>query len=107
MDDETVQENPVPAKSEKEKSLEAIVSLGESIADARTSIKITSIVILIAAVGSMIAAINELESPYMLPILFILLGGNQVYISRTRNSQKKLEEMRKEHESKFGVVVSS
>ena len=107
MDDNTTQEGPVPSPSEKEKSLEAIVSLGESIADARKSIKITSILILIAAVGSMIAAINEMESPYMLPILFILLVGNQVYISRTRNSQKKLEEMRKEYESKFGVVVSS
>lgn len=107
MDSNATQENPVPVKSEKEKSLEAIVALTRSISNANRSIVIVAGLAALAAFGYVYAVMSGLTSPFLLPVIITVMIGNQVYSSRVRNTRKKLEEMKKTHESKFGVVVSS
>lgn len=106
MKENSVQENPTPEKNEKETNLENIVSQEANIADSRTSIRIASYIILLGTVGYVITGVSGLNSPFMFPILMVLLAGNQIYALLTTKKQKKLNEIKKAYESEFGVIVS-
>lgn len=107
MEDKTVQENPVPEKTEKEKSLESINSLGENLVESRKSNKIVAVILLVAAGACIAVSIGGLTSPFLFPTLMGLLLGNQIYAILIVTKQKKLNGMKKEYESKFGAIPSS
>jgi hypothetical protein len=107
MENNAVQEKPVPEKSEKEESLEKIVSLSDNISASYKSIKIVGFINVVAAFGYAMAVMLGLYSPFVFPALMTVLIGNHVYIFLTRKKDTQLEEMSKTHESKFGVVTLS
>lgn len=92
-------------KSEQDKLLDEIVSLGGTVSAARKAIMTVGVLIVLAALANLYIGLTaELTSPFMLPALLIGVVGNQIYSTRNRNNQKKLNEMKKEYESKFGVI---
>lgn len=97
----------VPEKSEKEKNLEVISSLDENISESRQSNKIVAFIMVIAVAILGVAMLAGLYSPFIFPIIFSLLAGNQIYTLLISKKQKKLNEIKKAYESKFGVIVSS
>jgi hypothetical protein len=100
-------ENPTPEKSEKQKNLEDIVSLSGIILSSWKSTKIVGILIVIAALAYIFVLMAGFSSDFMFPVLAFVMIGNQVYTARIRKKEKKLDEMKKAYESKFGVVGSS
>jgi hypothetical protein len=107
MENNVTQENVVPEKSEKQKSLEDIVALGETISVWRSAVKTVAISVVIACLAYIGADIAGFTSPFIFPALMLATVGNQVYIFRTDRKQKKLDEMKKTYESKFGAVSSA
>lgn len=107
MEDKAVQKNPVPEKTEKEKSLESIISLGENLVESRKSNRIVAVILLVAAGAFIATSIGGLTSPFLFPTLLGLLVGNQVYTAIIITKQKKLDGMKKTYESKFGAIPSN
>lgn len=106
MKENSFQDILVPEKTGKDTRLESIVSQGENLSDARKSIRLAAKIILIAAVGHAVALLAGFTSPYIFPILMVMLAGNQIYALRTGKKEKKLNETKKAYESEFGVIVS-
>lgn len=93
-------------KSEKETLLEKITSLGEDVSESNRSITTVGILIMVACLAYGGALMSGLTSVFMLPILFTVLLGNQVFTIRTRNKSKKLNELKQAYETKFGAIPS-
>lgn len=107
MENNAVQQSVTPEKSEKQKSLEDIVALGETVSVWRKSIKTVSVLVLVACLAYIGADIAGFTSPFIFPVLMLVSVGNNVYLFRTNSKQKKLDEMKKTYESKFGVISST
>jgi acyl-CoA reductase-like NAD-dependent aldehyde dehydrogenase len=93
-------------KSEKEKNLEAINSLDEYISESRKSNKIVAFIMVLAVAILGVAMLAGFNSPFIFPIIFSLLAGNQIYTLLIVKKQKKLNEMKETYTSQFGAIVS-
>lgn len=107
MENNVAQQSATPENSEKQKSLEEIVALGETISVWRSAVKTVAISVVIACLAYIGADIAGFTSPFIFPALMLATVGNQVYIFRTNSKQKKLDEMKKTYESKFGAISSA
>ena len=106
MGNNTVQDNAGPEKSDKEKSLADLTALDTLIKESVRAHKTVAVLIIIACFGAAIAAGAGLTSPYMFPVIFGILFGNQMYVQRIRRKQDERDELKKTYESKFGTIGS-
>lgn len=94
-------------KTEKETLLEKITLLGKDVSAWFLSIRITSVLALLAVLGYGYALTQGLMSSSMDLIIVAVLVGNQVFAYRTRTKQKKLVEMKTSYEARFGAIPST
>lgn len=106
MENNVAQQSATPEISEKEKILEAIVALSESIIESYKAIRVVGVIVVVATFLYVFAVMAEFHGPIIFPVLVFVVVGNQVYAARTRNKEKKLVAMKNAYESKFGVVAT-
>lgn len=94
-------------KGEKETLLEKITLLGKDVSAWFLSIRITSVLVVLACFGYGYALTQGLTSSSMDLIIVAVLVANQVFIARTRIKQRKLAEMKTSYEARFGAIPST
>lgn len=94
------------ANTEKETLLEKIVSMGADVSASNISVRVAYVLVMGACLSYSYALMAGFTSKLMFPVLFTILVGNQIFATRTRIKQKKLDEMKNTYENKFGAIPS-